>query len=68
MKETMMLNIGDAVRLKKPFAEDGLPIGAEGAVVMCFSEPSEGYEVEFLDDEGCTEAVLTLEPDDFEAI
>ncbi len=63
-----MLDIGDAVRLKKPFAEDDLLIGAEGAVVMCFSEPSEGFEVEFLDDEGFTTAVLTLEPDDFEAV
>lgn len=35
---------------------------------MCFDEPSEGYEVELLDDEGCATAVLMLEPDDFEAI
>ncbi len=63
-----MLNVGDIVRLKKSFTGDSLPIGAEGTVVMCFSEPSEGYEVEFLDDEGYTMTVLTLEPGDFETI
>lgn len=63
-----MLNAGDTVKLKQPSAADGLPAGAEGTVVMCFEEPSEGYEVEFLDEEGYTKAVLTLEPNDFEPV
>lgn len=63
-----MLNVGDIVRLKKPFEGDGLSAGAKGTVVMCFGEPSEGYEVEFLDEEGYTEAVLTLESGDFEPV
>lgn len=63
-----MLNEGDVVQLKKSFADEGLPAGAEGTVVMCFSKPPEGYEVEFLDNEGYTKAVLTLAPDDLKLI
>lgn len=63
-----MLNIGDIVQLKKAFKNEGLPAGAEGTVVMCFSKPTEGYEVEFLDEEGYTKAVLTLAPGDFKLI
>lgn len=63
-----MLNVGDVVRLTKSFIGEGLPTHAEGTVVMCFNEPSEGYEVEFLDEDGYTKAVLTLEPGEFEVI
>lgn len=63
-----MLNVGDIVKLNKPLESDDLPASTEGTVVMCFNDPSEGYEVEFLDDEGYTKAVLTLEPGDFELV
>lgn len=63
-----MPKVGDLVKLKKPSAQSRLPTGAEGTIVTCFKEPSEGYEVEFLDDKGYTKAILTLEPGDFEIV
>lgn len=61
-----MISLGDIIRLKTPLENDGLPVGAVGTIIECFSLPSEGYEVEFLNEEGYTKAVVTLKPDDFE--
>ena len=46
------------VRLKHPTA--GLPGGTLGTVVMVYTYPRPGYEVEFCDNDGFTLALLTL--------
>jgi len=66
----------DEVRLREARPDLGLPAGAVGIVVDVYpilqadqellSQPT-GYEVEFLDAEGYTIALLTLEPQDIEA-
>jgi hypothetical protein len=55
----------DVVRLTSPLPEHGLDAGARGAILMVFEEqqPTE-YEVEFLNPDGETIALLTL-PVDF---
>ncbi|BCV18073.1 DUF4926 domain-containing protein [Leptogranulimonas caecicola] len=63
-----MLNVGDIIKLRRAFEDDVLPVGAEGAIIMRFDEPSEGYEVEFFDEEGHIKAILTLEPSDFDLV
>lgn len=61
-----MLNLGDVVKTTKEYPQEGIALGEKGTIVMCFQEPAEGYEVEFLDKDGYTKAVLTLTPQDFE--
>lgn len=48
--------------------EDGaaLPAGSSGTIVMAFSSPYEAYEVEFLNDDGETIAMLPLKPEQIE--
>ena len=58
----------DAVRLKVAKPEHGLAAGAIGAIVMEYETPREAYEVEFVDDEGQTVAMLALTPDEFEVV
>ena len=41
-----------------------VPKGTGGAVVFIYTEPSLAYEVEFVDDEGYTLALLTLKGED----
>ncbi|MEB5705643.1 DUF4926 domain-containing protein [Pantoea anthophila] len=43
---------------------DSIAAGCKGAVVMVHTEPTLGYEVEFVDDNGETLDVLTVYPDD----
>jgi len=58
----------DTVVLTHDIAEHGLKRGDVGAVVHCYgdlrSEQNVAYEVEFVNDEGTTVALLTLNPDD----
>lgn len=63
-----MLKVGDAVKALSDHKEEGVDRGDVGTVAFCFTEPSEGYEVEFLDEDGYTKAVLTLEPSDYEPV
>lgn len=57
----------DTVRTLKDY--DGNVIkGDIGAVLVAFEEPTEAYEVEFLDAEGYPKAQCTLLPDDLEKI
>jgi hypothetical protein len=50
------------VRLKRPTS--GLAAGTIGTVVMVYTDPMPGYEVEFCDKDGFTLALLTLYDDD----
>ena len=57
------------VRLARDIPEEGLKAGARGAIVMVHPlrpESSREYEVEFVDEEGATLALLTLAEDQLE--
>lgn len=56
----------DVVRLVRPAGDYGLPPGATGTVVLVYSDPSEAYEVEFVEPDGSTAALLTLQPQELE--
>lgn len=45
-----------------------VPEGTIGIVVMVYTEPTLGYEVEFFDDNHETLEVLTVYPDDIEVV
>jgi len=62
-----MIEEYDVVRAKKNLS-DTVPKGCNGAVVMVYQEPTLGYEVEFVDNEGNTLDVLTVYPDDIESL
>ena len=50
----------DLVVLMRPVEEHGLRVGDVGTIVHCYSD-DQAYEVEFVDADGKTLAVLTLE-------
>jgi hypothetical protein len=58
----------DVVRLVPPLPEHGLPAGATGAVVHVYDDPSEAYEVEFIEPDGNTIALVTVRPDELELV
>ena len=64
-----MIEEYDVIRLKKPVPSKNLPIGARGTVLIVYTDPNlpRAYEVEFLDEEGDTLAVLTLQEDFIES-
>jgi hypothetical protein len=63
----------DIVRLLRPLPEHDLPAGAEGTVVMDYTQypPKDlprAYEVEFADADGVTQALVTIREEDLEVI
>lgn len=48
------------VRLKHDLPEEGLHAGAVGVIVEVHTTPDRVYEVEFVDDDGSTQALLAL--------
>jgi hypothetical protein len=56
------------VRLKKDMPGENLSAGAKGVVLIVYEAPDlpRAYEVEFLDQDGGTLALLTLTDDDIE--
>lgn len=64
----MKFNEYDSVTLLRDDGQNELKKGDIGAVVMVFTEPNEAYEVEFVDDNGDTKAIITVLPNEIEAI
>ena len=60
----MKFNELDSVKTQKNFPEDGIKMGDIGKIVMAFSTPNEAYEVEFVNNDGSTKAMLALGPED----
>jgi hypothetical protein len=63
----------DVVRLVRALPEHNLLAGSTGAVVMDYTEHSNGdlppaYEVEFTDSDGVTQALITVAEDDLEVV
>jgi len=50
----------DVVTLTQDFPVDGVKAGAIGTVVHVFHKPSTAYEVEFVNDDGSTIAMITV--------
>ena len=59
--EVVMLSEYSLVKSLKDVPDKGIRKGDLGTVVHCYTEPREGYEVEFLDKDGYTKDVLTYE-------
>ena len=66
--EDMAFEEHDVVRLVRPLPEHGLPAGGTGAVVHVYDNPSEAYEVEFVEPDGNTIALVTVVPDELELV
>ncbi|MCG5452711.1 MULTISPECIES: DUF4926 domain-containing protein [Micromonospora] len=58
-----MLELYDVVELREAISGEQLPAGAVGTVVHIFNAPSTAYEVEFVDTDGHTIAMVTLRAD-----
>jgi hypothetical protein len=58
----------DVVRLLRPLPQYDISVGAQGTVVMVYRDPGlpPAYEVEFADDDGVTQALVTLKDGDVE--
>ncbi len=59
-----MFEVGQVVTSLVDKPGEGVRLGDVGTVVFRFTSPREAYEVEFLDEEGYTKAVTTLEAED----
>lgn len=64
----MKFNEFDTVVLLKDYPDEGLRKGDIGAVVMVHIEPNEAYEVEFVDEEGITKALIALLPNEIDKV
>ncbi|HHZ19813.1 MAG TPA: DUF4926 domain-containing protein [Firmicutes bacterium] len=64
----MKFNEFDTVMLLRDYPADGLKKGDIGAILMVYTEPNEAYEVEFVDNDGTTKAVITLLPDEVKKV
>ncbi|ROP60172.1 uncharacterized protein DUF4926 [Enterobacter sp. BIGb0383] len=62
-----MIKEYDVVKSTKMLS-GSIAAGCKGAVVMVYTEPTLGYEVEFIDANGETLDVLTVYPDDIELL
>ena len=60
----------EVVQLKKDIRSKNLFVGTKGTVLMVYDEPTLplAYEVEFIDDQGITLAVLTVTDEDIERL
>lgn len=65
---TRVARLYDRVKLKAAIPAEGLSAGALGTIVLVFDAPKRAYEVEFLDDQGGTIALVTLEPEAVETL
>jgi len=65
-----MIALYDIVRLKKPIPAKKLEADTKGAVLIIYDEPNLplAYEVEFVDKDGKTLAVVTLKDEDVEKV
>jgi hypothetical protein len=60
----------DVIRLKEPISSQNVSVGDEETILMIFDEPNlpKAYEVEFVDKEGLTIAIVTVADDEIEPI
>lgn len=58
----------DVVKLRKPKSSLSITMSDKGTILMVFNEPNlpKAYEVEFVDEEGNTIAIITVSEDEIE--
>ena len=56
----------DVVVLIEDIPEEGLRAGMKGAIIEIYSQPVEGYEIEFCDEQGRTVSQLALSSNQFQ--
>lgn len=58
----------DIVRLKREMPAEGLSAGATGIILLIYEQPPlpPAYEIEFIDGNGNTIAILALQEDEIE--
>ena len=61
-----MLKEYDSVRLKRPLSNDAVPVRSDGVVLIVYTEPTLGYEVEFFDESHRSIGSFTTTEDDLE--
>jgi hypothetical protein len=64
----MELQEYDIVSLLRPLPEHSLPAGSKGTIVLDYSSAPPEYEVEFVDSNGGTIALVTLPGSDLEFV
>ncbi len=57
-----MIQINDVVVLTEDFIKDGVVAGQAGAVILLHGDPVNAYEVEFVDEQGQTQATIVVRP------
>ena len=57
----------DTIVLKRPLTDTTIPVGTKGVILMVFDDPSEAYEVEFVDSCNRSLGTFTVSDDDIEA-
>ncbi|MGY3854661.1 DUF4926 domain-containing protein [Aeromonas aquatilis] len=62
----MVYSLFDMVVLVEDMPEAGLRAGMKGVIIEMYSQPVEGYEIEFCDVQGRTVAQLVLSPNQFQ--
>lgn len=62
------MKLFDLAALTETLPEHGLERGDVGTIVEVFDEPRRAYEVEFVDDDGYTIALVALRPDQLELV
>jgi len=58
----------EVVKLRQDMPSKKLKAGARGTILMAYPETPQAYEVEFLDSEGDTIAVLTVQENELVAV
>ena len=61
-----MLKEYASVRLKRPLSNDAVPVRSDGVVLIVYTEPTLGYEVEFFDESHRSLGSFTTTEDDLE--
>jgi len=57
----MKFDMYDTVIVLNNYLSEGVLKGESGAIVEVYTKPHEAYEVEFLDEQGKTKAILVLQ-------
>jgi hypothetical protein len=58
----------DIVKTLVDFPKEAIKKGEFGAIVAVFANPNEAYEVEFVNDDGTTKAMITILSEQIEKI
>jgi len=71
----MKAKLYDVVKTKVKLSQDrliegdnDLDIGSKGTVIEVFENPTEGYDVEFVNEDGNTIGICNLKPEEFNLV